>query len=108
MTTLVILSIISAAISCFKKNYKEAGITAGVVVLGLLATIFTGWGWTILFVFLFASYASVALQEISPSGLIALAVAVILIPIRLEWETITAIASWAFGGWAIVMSFIKD
>lgn len=109
MTTIIILAAISAAVSFFvKKNYREAGLTVAVAALGLLATLLSGWGWTILFVFLFASFASGALEVTSPCGLIALAVAVILIPIRLEWETITAIASWAFGGWAIVVSLIKD
>lgn len=108
MTTLIILAIISAAISIYKKNYIEAGIIAGVVILGLLATLPTGWGWTILFVFLFASYASGALKEVSPSGLIALAVAMILFPIRWEWDGFIALVSLGFGLWAIVVSFFKD
>ena len=108
MTTLVILAAISSLISIFKKNYIEGGITAGIVVLGLLATLPTGWGWTILFVFLFASSATGALEVTSPCGLISLAVAVILFPIRWEWDGFVTLISLAFGGWAIVVSFLKD
>lgn len=109
MTTIIILAAISAAISFFiKKNHREAGLTVAVVVLGLLATLPSGWGWTILFVFLFASYASGALQEISPSGLFALAVAMILFPIRWEWDEFITLISLGFGLWAIVVSLIKD
>ncbi|MBR4106092.1 MAG: hypothetical protein IKK52_02190 [Alphaproteobacteria bacterium] len=109
MTTIIILAAISAAVSFFvKKNYREAGLTVAVAALGLLATLLSGWGWTILFVFLFASFASGALQEVSPSGLIALAVAMLLIPLRLEWDGLIAIISWGLGLWAIVVSFIKD
>ena len=109
MATLVILSTISALISLFyKKNYWEAILTTGVVVLGLLATLPEGWGWTLLFVFLFASFATGALQETSPSGLISLAVAVILFPIRWEWDGFVTLVSLGFGIWAIVVSFLKD
>lgn len=109
MTTLVILAAISALISLFyKKNYWEAILTTVVVGLGLLATLFSGWGWTILFVFLFASFATGALEVTSPCGLFALAVAVILFPIRWEWDGFVTLISLAFGGWAIVVSFLKD
>ncbi len=108
MATLIILAIISALILLYKKNYIEAGIIAGVVILGLLATLPTGWGWTLLFVFLFASSATGALEVTSPCGLISLAVAVILFPIRWEWDEFVTLISLGFGIWAIVVSILKD